>query len=82
MDLSKTIDLSVPAVTKGRVRQSVMGWCFNPMKPTELIGHAKRAGLVAIEGIGTEHYPAAREAGLEIALVSSHGFARRTARSR
>ncbi len=33
------------------------GLVFQPDETPELIGHAKRAGLVAIEGIGTEHYP-------------------------
>lgn len=60
---------------KGRIRQSVMGWCFKPMPELELARLGKQLGLVAIEGIGREFYPAARAMGLEISLVSSHGFA-------
>ncbi len=68
-------DAPVQRVVKnGRVRQSVMGWCFQPMSPVKLAQHGKALGLVAIEGIGSEHYPAVRQAGLEISLVSSHGF--------
>jgi len=63
-------------VRHGRIRQSVMGWCFNPMPAPELARHCRDIGLVAIEGIGAEHYPAARKLGLKISLVSSHGFAR------
>ena len=59
---------------KGRVRQSVMGWCFKPMPAAELAKAGKRLGLVAIEGIDAADYPAAKAAGLEISLVSSHGF--------
>ena len=63
-------------VTNGRIRQSVMGWCFNPMPAVELARHCKSIGLVAIEGVGSQHYPVLRELGLEISLVGSHGFAR------
>jgi hydroxypyruvate isomerase len=62
-------------VKNGRIRQSVMGWCFNPMKADVLAKHCKEIGLVAIEGIPREAYKPAKELGLEISLVSSHGFA-------
>jgi hydroxypyruvate isomerase len=63
-------------VTRGRIRQSVMGWCFSPMPVAELARACKEIGLVAMEGIGREHYPLIRELGLEISLLGSHGFAR------
>ncbi|MCB9937913.1 MAG: TIM barrel protein [Planctomycetaceae bacterium] len=53
-----------------------MGWCFNPMPAVELAKHCVDIGLVAIEGISAEHYPAVKKLGLEISLVSSHGFAK------
>lgn len=63
-------------VSNNRIRQSVMGWCFLPkIKGEELAKHAKDIGLVGIEGIPREAYPAAKKLGLEISLVSSHGFA-------
>lgn len=62
-------------VKKGGIRQSVMGWCFNPMKPDVLARHCKEIGLVAIEGISRDYYTAVKQLGLEISLVSSHGFA-------
>ena len=62
-------------VKNGRIRQSVMGWCFNPMPTMELAKHCKEIGLVAMEGIDAKHYPSVRELGLKISLVSGgHGF--------
>lgn len=61
-------------ITNKRIRQSVMGWCFNPMKPVDLAKHCRDIGLEAIEGISPKYYPAVRELGLKISLVSSHGF--------
>jgi hydroxypyruvate isomerase len=61
-------------VTKGRIRQSVMGWCFKPMSAVELAKHCKAIGLEAMEGISAADYPAVRKLGLKISLVGSHGF--------
>lgn len=58
------------------IRQSVMGWCFNPMPPMELARLGKQLGLVAIEGIDAQVYPQVKQLGLDISLVSSHGFAK------
>jgi hydroxypyruvate isomerase len=62
-------------VSRGRIRQSVMGWCFSPMKAAMLAKHCRDIGIVAIEGIPRDAYKACKELGLEISLVSSHGFA-------
>ena len=61
-------------VRHGRIRQSIMGWTFNPMPAPELARHCKEIGLVAMEGIDPKHYPAIRELGLAVSLVGSHGF--------
>lgn len=63
------------AEPKPRIRQSVMGWCFQPMDAVTLARHAKKIGLEAIEGISPAHYDAVTELGLKISLVGSHGFA-------
>ena len=63
-----------PAVTRGRIRQSVMGWCFQPMPALELAREAKSLGLQAIEGVDAKLYPQLKELGLEISIVSSHSF--------
>jgi hydroxypyruvate isomerase len=64
-------------VKNGRIRQSIMGWCFNShFKAVELAQHCTDIGLVAMEGIPREDYAAVKKLGLEISLVSSHGFAK------
>ena len=72
---AKKSDDSEFVIQRGRIRQSVMGWCFQPMKAEVLAEHCKKIGMVAIEGIPRESYAAVRKLGLEISLVSSHGFA-------
>ncbi len=72
---ASTQERQLPVQRKGRIRQSVMGWCFNPMPPVELATLGKRLGLVAIEGVSASAYPEIKKIGLEISLVSSHGFA-------
>ncbi|MBL8815702.1 MAG: TIM barrel protein [Planctomyces sp.] len=69
-------DLSNFRIKNGRIRQSVMGWCFQPMPVPELIDHVQAIGIEGIEGIPAEFYPLAVEKGLKISLVSSHGFAK------
>ena len=61
-------------IKNGRIRQSVMGWCFKPMSAVELAGHCKALGMHAMEGVSADDYPAIRKLGLEIAITGSHGF--------
>jgi len=63
-------------IRNGRIKQSIMGWTYNPMPTPELARHCKAIGLVAMEGIDSKHYPMVRELGLAISLVGSHGFAK------
>ena len=63
-------------IAQGNIRQSVMGWCFAPMDAITLARHAKAIGLVAIEGIPRDAYKEVKSLGLDISLVSSHGFAK------
>ncbi|MCH2178866.1 MAG: TIM barrel protein [Mariniblastus sp.] len=70
------IELDHFKIERGRIRQSVMGWCFNPMPAMELAEHCREIGMPAIEGVGPQHYPAIKDLGLEISLVGSHGFAK------
>lgn len=58
----------------GRIRQSIMGWCFKPMDMLKLAMHCKRIGLEAMEGISSDLYDQVTSMGLKISLVSSHGF--------
>ncbi len=61
-------------IRNGRIRQSIMGWTFNPMPTPDLAKLCKDIGLVAMEGIDSKHYSAIRELGLAVSLVGSHGF--------
>lgn len=61
-------------VRNRRIRQSIMGWTFSPMPVPELARLCREIGLVAMEGVGAEHYPLIRDLGLEISLGGSHGF--------
>lgn len=63
-------------VRNGRIRQSIMGWTYNPMPVPELARLCREIGLVGMEGVDAQHYPLIRELGMEIALVGSHGFAK------
>ncbi len=65
-----------PVERKGKIRHSVMGWCFKPRAAADLAREGKSLGLVGIEGIDVADYPAAKGLGLEISLVGSHGFAK------
>ena len=59
-----------------RIRQSIMGWCFNKhFDAVTLAKHCKALGIVAMEGVSAKNYPDIRKLGLEISLVGSHGFA-------
>lgn len=60
----------------GKIRQSIMGWCFNGMvEMLDLAAHCKRIGLEAMEGINSNLYDQVTALGLKISLVGSHGFA-------
>ena len=63
-------------VQRGNIRQSVVPWCFRPMPPAELVGHAATLGLKSVELISPEHWPLLKENGLVCAISSSHGFAK------
>lgn len=67
-----------PAFTikNNRVKQSIMGWTFNPMPTEELAKACKVLGMHAMEGVDAKHYPFIRELGLKIAITGSHGFAK------
>jgi hydroxypyruvate isomerase len=60
--------------SNNRIRQSIMGWTYSPMPVPEIAKHCKEIGLIAMEGIGKEHYPMIKDAGLQVSLVGSHGF--------
>lgn len=72
--LSRLSSMKDFRIRHGRIRQSVMGWCFLPMTAETLAKHARDIGIVAIEGVPHESLPAMRKMGLEISLVNSHRY--------
>jgi hydroxypyruvate isomerase len=72
--------LAQPAVTKGRIKQSVCDWCFlgdcsvKPMTLDELATHAKRMGIRSVELLTPDKWPVLKRHGLICALASSHSF--------
>jgi hydroxypyruvate isomerase len=64
-------------IKNGRIRQSIMGWCFRDhFNAIELAKHCKAIGFVGMEGIPRDAYLEVKKLGLDISLVSSHGFAK------
>lgn len=61
-------------IQHGKIRHSVMGWCFNPMPTETLINACHAMGMTAMEGIDSKFYPRLKELGMKPSLVSSHGF--------
>ena len=61
-------------IKKGRIKQSIMGWTFNPMPTPKLAQLCKEIGLIAMEGISREHYPLLKKLDLDVSLLGSHGF--------
>ncbi|MDW8036929.1 MAG: TIM barrel protein [Thermoguttaceae bacterium] len=68
-----------PAVTKGRIRQSVCDWCFISSSPRpwtleELCQHAKALGILSVELVQPKDWPILKKYGLICAMTPSHGF--------
>ncbi len=63
-------------ITKGRIKQSVVPWCFNPMSVEELAKHSAAMGLKSVELCDPKHWPMLKSLGLTCAIAGSHGFAK------
>ncbi|MCA9075967.1 MAG: TIM barrel protein [Planctomycetaceae bacterium] len=65
-----------PVATKGRIKQSLVNWCYNKTWPDvdEFCRVAVQLGCRSIELIPPEHWPTLKKHGLTCAIASSHGF--------
>jgi hydroxypyruvate isomerase len=63
-------------IQRGRIKQSVVAWCFNPMPVPELARHSAALGLQSVELCDPKFWPALKELGLTCAIAGSHGFAK------
>ena len=58
-------------VTKGRIRQSVCAWCFQPMTLETLAQNVAAMGLNSIELVDPKDWPILKKHGLICAIASS-----------
>lgn len=68
-------------IRHGRIQQSVVPWCFNPMTVPELARHAAAMGLKSVELCDPKFWPELKKLGLTCAISGSHGFAKGFART-
>ncbi|MEX2026613.1 MAG: TIM barrel protein, partial [Pirellulaceae bacterium] len=61
-------------ITKGRIKQSVVAWCFNPMPVEELAAAAAALGFQSLELADPKHWATLKKHGLTCAIAGSHGF--------
>jgi hydroxypyruvate isomerase len=61
-------------ITKGRINQSVVHWCFKPMAVEVLARNAAAMGLRSVELVAPTDWPILKKHGLTCAIASSHGF--------
>jgi hydroxypyruvate isomerase len=59
---------------KGRIQQSVVSWCYAPMKMETLAQHAAAIGLKAIENVEPKDWDVLKRYGLVCAMTEAHGF--------
>lgn len=60
----------------GRIRQSVVPWCFKGMSVQELAGHSAALGISSVELCSPDEWPKLQALGLTCAIASSHGFSK------
>jgi hydroxypyruvate isomerase len=63
-------------IKNGRIKQSVVPWCFNPMPVEELARHSAAMGLKSVELCDPKVWPLLKELGMTCAISGSHGFAK------
>jgi hydroxypyruvate isomerase len=63
------------AVKNGRIRQSIIQWCFSKYWNEEQMATiAKQVGCVSVELIDPKFWPILKKHGLTCAIAGSHGF--------
>ena len=63
-------------ISNGRLNQSVVQWCFNPMPIEQLVAGAVAIGLKSVELVNPADWPLLKKNGLTCAISPSHGFAK------
>jgi hydroxypyruvate isomerase len=72
----KLLAADEPVAKKGRIKQSIVHWCYSPYwkEFDELCKVAVRLGIPSIELCDPEHWPTLKKHGLTCAIAGSHGF--------
>lgn len=66
-----------PASTKGRIRQSLVSWCYEKyFKPEQMAQVAKALGCLSIELVDPKYWDMLKSHGLTCAIAGSHGWAK------
>jgi hydroxypyruvate isomerase len=66
--------LAERVATKGRIRQSVVSWCYEPMPLETLARHAAAMGIQGIENVEPKDWGILKRHGLVCAMTVAHGF--------
>ena len=66
--LPVAVTRNAAAASAGRLKQSVCRWPYQSVKLDELCSRAKRIGLVGIDLLYADEWPAARDAGLAVSM--------------
>ena len=68
-------DQRIPSANKGRIRQSLVYWCYQKYwDPEQMAQVARQLGCRSIELIDPEHWDTLKKYGLTCAIAGSHGF--------
>jgi hydroxypyruvate isomerase len=74
-ETSAKAEVTGPSATKGRIRQSLVNWCYAKYwEPEPLAQLAKDLGCVSVELIDPKHWDVLKAHGLTCAIAGSHGF--------
>ncbi|MEI7731378.1 MAG: TIM barrel protein [Verrucomicrobiota bacterium] len=67
-------EIALYRARKGRIKQSIVPWCYKPLTVEELAALAVKLGMHSIELCDPKFWPKLKELGLTCAIAGSHGF--------
>ena len=68
------VDSLESQVKKGRIKQSVCGWCYKSLSLDELAAASAKLGLVGIDLVKPEDFPTLKKYGLVSTMTPSHAL--------
>lgn len=68
------VDALESQVKKGRIKQSVCGWCYKSLSLDELAAASAKLGLVGIDLVKPEDFPTLKKYGLVSTMTPSHAL--------